>query len=352
MSRDKGQVLPEQQQQQRKPHKRKHKNKSLQDKTSKDQRQTHTKQQESATIIEKKDQPTWEGLVGAHLYWITVPKLSKYGAIEEYLIPTRSHWLKIVGDDWGTTDDKIKACIKTCKPQKFRIEVCGWYMGYGVIVRDRMRNPIIVISKGVLDDYVSPFYHELQGVSLGLKLAMKYGIVQFDFNCVSESVYSYVVRTWNHKYDCDCPPRDNPMNPRKKKHYCVECSASILNEVRERKNAYKILPLIDEIFYDALEFASEGYIDLYLFPIEKSRVKAAWHLANSGIDQELRIHEKEDEEIADILYREVFGHGSMQEVVLLQRKLMLQKQELRLWKLRNRAEERAYQESLLENGKA
>ncbi|KAI3892855.1 hypothetical protein MKX03_010452 [Papaver bracteatum] len=284
------------------------------------------------------NQPTGDGLVaekpsGALRYWITVPKLSAYGIIEDYPIPRRFCWLKILRDDWGITDDEIKVFIKTSMTQKFRIEVCGWYMGYGVIVRDGMRNPIIVISR-VADDYVSPFYHELQGVSLGLKLAMKYGISHFDFNCVSEAIFGYVMRTWNHKYDCGCPLRDNPMNPGEKMHYCVKCSVSILDEVGERKNAYKILPLIDEFYYDAIRFACPA--------------KAVWHLANLGIHQELRIHEiEEDEEIAEILYKDVFGHGSLQEVVLQQQQLILQKKQLKLLKQRYLAEERVYQERLL-----
>ncbi|KAI3910569.1 hypothetical protein MKW98_027851 [Papaver atlanticum] len=273
-----------------------------QDTVSKDQCQTQPEQQESTTITERKD-----------INWIKVAKLSAYGILEYHLIPTRSCWLESLCGDWGTTDDEIKVCIEAQPAEQFIIEVCGRHMGYGVIiVRDGMRNPIVVISR-VADGYVSSFYHELQGVSLGLKLAMKYKNFDFDFNCVSGAIYGYVMRTWKWKYDCDCPPRDNPGNPREKKHYCVECSASILDEFGERMNADKILPLIDEIFYDALEFARE----------------AVWHLANSGMDQELRLHEiEEDEELAEIVYKEVFNHGSEQEIMSLQQQRMLVKEQL------------------------
>ncbi|MCL7036343.1 hypothetical protein MKW94_001811 [Papaver nudicaule] len=186
-------------------------------------------------------------------------------------------------------------------------------MGYGVTVRDfMMKNPIVAISR-VVDGYVFPFYHELQGVSLGLKLAMKYKIIHFDFICTSEDVYGYVMRTWWRKHRCGCPLRDNPKNPREKKRYCVKCSEWILSGMGERKNADKILPLIDEISCDALELAREGYIDLYMMPIRTklSSAKAVLHLANLGIDQELRLLEIEkDEEIAEILYKEVYGHGT------------------------------------------
>ncbi|KAI3886224.1 hypothetical protein MKW92_018608 [Papaver armeniacum] len=199
-------------------------------------------------------------------------------------------------------------------------------MGHGVIVRDGMRNPIVVKST-VADDRVSPFYHELKGVSLGLKLAMKYGIVHFDLNCVSEVVAEYVMQTWDMKNDCGCPPRDNPEHSREKKDYCVECSVSnyMLDDIGERQIADKIYALVDDIFYDALEFGGE---DFHLFPIKFSKAKAVWHLANSGVDRELKIHEiEEDEDLAEILYKEVFGHGSVEEVVLHKKQLMLRKQE-------------------------
>ncbi|KAI3955520.1 hypothetical protein MKW98_028465 [Papaver atlanticum] len=217
-------------------------------------------------------------------------------------------------------------------------------MGHGVIIRDGMRNPIVVKST-VVDDRVSPFYHELKGVSLGLKLAIKYKIVHFDLNCVSEVVAEYVMQTWDMKNECGCPPRDNPEHSREKKDYCVECSESncMLDDIGERQIADKIYALVDEIFYDALEFGGE---DFCLFPIKFSKAKAVWHLANSGVDRELKIHEiEEDEDLAEILYKEVFGHGSAEEVVLNKRQLILRKQEEKLQKQKDLAAELAYQES-------
>ncbi|KAI3890553.1 hypothetical protein MKX03_036101, partial [Papaver bracteatum] len=200
-------------------------------------------------------------------------------------------------------------------------------------------NPIVVIST-VVDDRVSPFYHELKGVSLGLKLAMKYKIVHFDLNCVSEVVAEYVMQTWDMKNDCGCPPRDNPEHSKEKKDYCVECSVSnyMLDDIGERQIADKIYALVDDIFYDALEFGGE---DFCLFPIKFSKAKAVWHLANSGVDRELKIHEiEEDEDLAEILYKDVFGHGSADK-----RQLILWKQEEKLQKQKDLAAELAYQES-------
>ncbi|KAI3911181.1 hypothetical protein MKW92_033390 [Papaver armeniacum] len=313
-------------------------------------------QPESTTIIEKTDhldespisstQPTGEGQVpekssGGLLDFIWVPKLSEYGTVEYIVIPTRSYWLEIIREDWGATDEEIIACIKA-DPQRsrFKIEVCGSYMGHGVIVRaNSKRNPIVVKSTAVAVR-VSPFYHELLGVSLGMKLAMKYKIVYFDLHCVSEVVAEYVMRTWDMKKECGCPPRD-------KKDYCVKCSEFMLDAIGEKKNADKISAVVDEIFYDALEFGEEGFLGFYLYPIELSRAKAVCHLANSGVDRELRIHEiEEDAELAEILYKEVFGHGSEEEVGLQKQQLILRKKERKLQKQKNLAAERAYQGSL------
>ncbi|XP_026395555.1 uncharacterized protein LOC113290197 isoform X2 [Papaver somniferum] len=310
-------------------------------------------QQESTTKIEKTDhsdespisstQPTREGQVpekssGDLLDFIRVPKLSEYGTVEYIFIPPRSYWLEIIREDWGATDEEIIACIKAA-PQlsRFKIEVCGSYIGHGVIVRaNSCRNPIVVKCT-VVADRVSPFYHELLGVSLGMKLAMKYKIVYFDLNCVSEVVAEYVMRTWDMKNECGCPPRD-------KKDYCVKCSESMLDDIGERQNADKISAVVDEIFYDALE---EGFLYFYLYPIKLSRAKAVCYLANSGVDRELRIPEiEEDAELAEILYKEVFGHGSEEEVGLQKQQLILRKQERKLQKQKNLAAERACQESL------
>ncbi|KAI3857830.1 hypothetical protein MKX03_009949 [Papaver bracteatum] len=314
-------------QQKRKPRKLRNKKKSPLDTSKKDQCRTHPDQQESTTIMEETnhsgeppinfDKPTWELRVAEKIRGARL-NCHKEGTIEYHFIPTRSYWLSTVRDDWGTTDDEIKASIAYHQMQFFGIEVCGWHMGYGVILRDEMRSPIIVISKAV-EEYVSPFYHELQGVSLGLKLALKYKVFDFEFNCISQKVAGYVMRSWGLMEDCGCPPRDDPNNPREKKNYCVQCSMSMLDLIGEGNNADKILPLLDEIFYDALELERQGDPPCFHLSTTKLfRAQAVWHLANLGIDMELRLDEiDEDDELAEILYKDVYGHGTVQELMLL-----------------------------------
>ncbi|MCL7043460.1 hypothetical protein MKW94_012416 [Papaver nudicaule] len=247
---------------------------------------------------------------------IKVVKLIAGGFVKHVYIPTRCQWLKMCRGEWGATEEETAAFIKDATTELFNIEVCGSHQGYAVIIRDSVRNPILAISR-VAEDYVSPFYHELQGVSLALKLAMKYKIFSFSFYCISEDIAEYVTLSWASKRRCDCPPRDNPRNPGEKLDYCVRCLSYTIDEIDEGSNADKILSLINEIFSDALQFERHGYQWFDLWPATELCAKAVQHLANSGIDQDLRVDEiEEDEELAEILYKEVFSHGTEQEVML------------------------------------
>ncbi|KAI3865796.1 hypothetical protein MKX03_015888 [Papaver bracteatum] len=230
--------------------------------------------------------------------------------------------MRMCREEWGITLEETTAFIKDNRSHHFYIEICGSYMGCGVILRDSMMNPIVALSS-FLGHYVSQFYSDLQGVSEGLKHAIKYKIHNFGMVCTSEYIPQYVMRCWEQKNECSCPARDDPKNPEKKKYYCVDCSRSLLDEIDEGGNAGKILPLIDEILYNALEF--EGFIYFNMHTDELSRLKAVCHLANSGMDQELRLPEiEEDEKLAEILYKDVYSHISEEEVLQYQQ-LMFQK---------------------------
>ncbi|KAI3881246.1 hypothetical protein MKW92_003403 [Papaver armeniacum] len=225
--------------------------------------------------------------------------------------------MRFCREEWGVTDEETTTLIRICRSHHFYIEICGSHMGCGVILRDSMRNPIVALSSVLYDD-VSQFYSDLKGVSVGLKLAMKYNIHNFGMVCTSEDIPQYVMRSWEQKNECSCPARDDHENPGKKKYYCVECSRSLLDEIGEGRNAGKILQLIDEIFSDALEF--EGFIYFNMHSDELSTLKAVYHLANSKMDQELTLPEiEEDEKLVEILYKDVYPHISEEAVVQQQR---------------------------------
>ncbi|KAI3890576.1 hypothetical protein MKX03_036124, partial [Papaver bracteatum] len=247
------------------------------------------------------------------------------GTVYYSYISARSLWLRICREKWGATHEETITLVSS-RPYLFVIEICGTDLGCGVILRDIARCPIVALSR-VFDDYVSQFYFELQGVSLGLKLAMKYKIRHFDMICTSNGIAQYVMLTLRNKCFCP-PPRDKDIeNPEKKKYYCVECSRRRLDWMVKGRNADKIARLMDEIFYDALD--CEDYVTFYLRSTELSRVKVVCHLANSGMDQELRLPDiEEDEKLVEILYKDVYGHVSnKKEMVLQKQQLMLKKQQ-------------------------
>ncbi|KAI3890559.1 hypothetical protein MKX03_036107 [Papaver bracteatum] len=260
---------------------------------------------------------------------IKVARLRDNGSTGDVLIPTQSFWLRMCREECGTTHEETETVIKDLPGRHyFRIEICGSNVGFGVILRDSMRSPIVAISR-VSDNCVSPFYHELQGLSLGLNLAVKYRIIYLNIICISERLACYVMESWSWMGSDCCPRRrDNPNNPIEKKKYCVDCAKRKLAQMGESKNADKILQLTGEIFNTALEFVREGFHQFHLEAATKwLSTKAVRHLANSGLNQELRLPEiGKDEEIAEIFYKEVYRHGSAEE-------LMLQKQQLELRRL-------------------
>ncbi|KAI3934129.1 hypothetical protein MKW92_029842 [Papaver armeniacum] len=237
-------------------------------------------------------------------------------------------------EEWGATHEETITLVNN-RRHMFDIEVCGTDFGCGVILRDSARCPIIALSRGVFDDYISQVYFELQGVSLGLKLAMKYKIRHFDMICTSHGIAQYVMLTLRNKCYCP-PPRDGPKNAAKNTYYCVECSRTRLNRIVERENTDKIERLMDEIFHDALE--CEDYVTFDLRATELSRLKAVCHLANSGVDQELRLPDiEEDEKLVEILYKDVYCHISNdEEMVLQQQQLMLKRQQREMVDIHNK----------------
>ncbi|KAI3926789.1 hypothetical protein MKW92_019178, partial [Papaver armeniacum] len=294
-----------------------------------------TLQQEESTVEPRKTREERVAIFKREIKQnrVKVARLREDGTVYYSYIATRSLWLRMCREEWGATHEETATLVKGLR-HMFVIEICGTDLGCGVILRDSARCPIVALSR-VFTDYVSQFYFELQGVSLGLKLAMKYKIRHFDMICTSHGIAQYVMLTLRNKCCCSRPRDDDPKNPEKKKFYCVECSRSLLDELDEGRNVDKISRLMDEIFYDALE--CRDYITFGLRASELSRMKAVCHLANSGIDQELRLPDiEEDENLVDILYKDVYRHVSKEEMVVQQQQLMLQKQQRKMVDIYNK----------------
>lgn len=116
---------------------------------------------------------------------------------------------------------------------------------------------------------------------------------------------------------------------------CQDFEYIVLNVQRVSKFYHSLIKCL-------MMLGREGYRNLYVFPNKLSRAKAVQRLANLRIDRELRIHEiEEDEEMAEILYKEVYGHESEQEI---QQQLKLRKQKQKLQKQQNLAAKRAWKQ--------
>ncbi|KAI3859419.1 hypothetical protein MKX03_013786 [Papaver bracteatum] len=102
---------------------------------------------------------------------------------ELYLVPDKSKWFDMCLAEWGMEpDDNLVSKVKA-EETYFKIFTAGYCSeggdsGCGAIIRDHWHRPIVASSKVISEgECASPFCLELEGVSLGIKLAKKYGVV-------------------------------------------------------------------------------------------------------------------------------------------------------------------------------
>ncbi|KAI3884657.1 hypothetical protein MKX03_037070 [Papaver bracteatum] len=191
---------------------------------------------------------------------ISLLKVPKHKPIYGYKpwVPEMSDWISSWFDVCGGTvegaHEKIIKHIESMEKKLF-IHVSGYYVtrkksGYGAILRDNLLKPIIVECKmQPKDGSVSLFYHELQGVNLGLELAICYGVLNFRFYCTLSSV-DYFVRDCL-RYDARYPPKDISKcrcQPRSNNFYevCKAC-LQLRIPVDQRKHTEIILLIIQDI---------------------------------------------------------------------------------------------------------
>ncbi|MCL7036408.1 hypothetical protein MKW94_020579 [Papaver nudicaule] len=229
--------------------------------------------------------------------------LCKNHPVNEIFVPTRAKWFDLCLE-WGNKDDDaIKAHIKATttqvyddgrfKQNVYEIRTDNFYsddadIGCGAILRDSCGRPIAVWSSHVPEvERVSSFYHQLEGVSLGIKLAKKYEVPQFYMYCTSEDVAEFVMVSWGRR-DASCTRRRLP------------------NAVRsDHEKAYE---LIIDIISDISELFSQGLSFFDVSWSERKETDGAYWLAKQGADKKMRLLEiRECEDLAECLYQDVFG---------------------------------------------
>ncbi|KAI3935164.1 hypothetical protein MKW98_018353 [Papaver atlanticum] len=236
-------------------------------------------------------------------------------------VPEMSAWISSWFDvSGGTTEDDYEKIIKQhisevpkIRERKFLIHVCGYHVGKksgcGAIVRDDLLKPIIAECKmQPKDKRVSLFYQELQGVNLGLELAIHYGVFNFRFYCILAAVDDFVhdclhydERRYPPKvFECTCPSRSSD--------FFVACEACLRLRipVDQRKYADFILPVIKDIINKVSELHDKGlpYFKYNLTAVAEYN-PIGHYVASLGVSKRMTPREiKQDEGLTRLLYDE------------------------------------------------
>ncbi|KAI3891441.1 hypothetical protein MKX03_020723 [Papaver bracteatum] len=230
---------------------------------------------------------------------------------EEICIPTKKYWLSICLSIWGMEDDAAVRSQVKATDQVFEIYTDGLYnengdSGCGAILHDFPHRPIAARSKVIpKGKCVSPFHLQLEGVALGVKLAMQYDAFPFYLYCPSESVCYFVDQNWLRIDECRCSGVWETVKRR-----CKVCSKRLMF-TRNHEDHEVAFELTEDIFSDISELEKRGLpwfstCDGRNENNEKNEV--AYYLASLLQDKEYKLKEiGERKELWDIIYREASG---------------------------------------------
>ncbi|KAI3946843.1 hypothetical protein MKW98_003406 [Papaver atlanticum] len=220
-----------------------------QESTTISENKDHQEQQESTTIIEKKDHLLKEGLgmpiIRATLRRLMSPSITVFLTMEDleiispkdgfmlkveeisydhespdskaqqHSVPDMEsyHPLRVVNDPtliskkdwieeskvWNLHDDVIRSRLESEKGA-LSIHICGISgKGYGAILRDSQYVPIVARSKCLsdVDATMSTFYSRLNGVALGVKIALDYKLSRFAIYVPSFNLCNFMRGIWD-----------------------------------------------------------------------------------------------------------------------------------------------------------
>ncbi|KAI3963790.1 hypothetical protein MKW98_029900, partial [Papaver atlanticum] len=155
----------------------------------------------------------------------------------------------------------------------------------------------------LIESVINPFYLQLEGVALGIKLAKKYNPFPFYLYCQSASVCEFVMQNWKRKYMCICSGNWETVTIR-----CKACSKRFMF-TQDQKDHEQAFELTKDIFSDISILESRGLGWFVVCTSDRERNEAAYHVANLRQTKELKLREIVDSpELWDILNTEVFGH--------------------------------------------
>ncbi|KAI3881674.1 hypothetical protein MKW92_001418, partial [Papaver armeniacum] len=118
--------------------------------------------------------------------------------VEDPTMISKKDWIER-SKVWNLPDDVIRSRIKSEKGA-LSIHICGISgKGYGAILRDSRYFPIVARSKCLsdVDATMSTFYARLNGVALGVRIALDYELTRFSINVPSFNLCNFMRRIWD-----------------------------------------------------------------------------------------------------------------------------------------------------------
>ncbi|MCL7025027.1 hypothetical protein MKW94_025736 [Papaver nudicaule] len=235
--------------------------------------------------------------------------------VKKFCFPEKSAWVSSWFDVCGRTtedyDEKIRKYVSEVangvQGRKFVIQADGYCgidknPGYGAIIYDNRCKPIIAESKVLPEgERVSPFYHELQGVNLGLELAIHYGLLNFQFHCTSPDIVRFLTDCLIRRKKCSSCMENSEIEFQ----VCDVCFRSRL-PVHQKANEERILPVIQDFITKVSKLESLGHpCHLLRFTEDLRRIKVADWLAKVGLNKKMKPHEiEEDVELTELIFSE------------------------------------------------
>ncbi|KAJ6851748.1 hypothetical protein M6B38_260280 [Iris pallida] len=220
---------------------------------------------------------------------------------EEICIPTVQYWFKILTSNQLETngEEAILALVAQVKELKmselFNIYTDGFYSKedrssrQGAVLRDFHNRPIAAWSSIDSEvESISTLHNELKGFSLGLDMAIKYQVTNFNIYSPSSTVLSliarrHLIRSCGEQKPCPCS-------------FCILPSAWKKEETIQL--LLQILPLIKQL----------NVLNHDLQFIDKEDNQAAHWMAELGETRKMDLSEiKKHRSLSEIFYTDVFG---------------------------------------------
>ncbi|KAI3873181.1 hypothetical protein MKW92_030320, partial [Papaver armeniacum] len=193
---------------------------------------------------------------------------------------------------WNLTDDVIRSQLKSEKGA-LSIHICGISgKGYGAILRDYRYFPVVARSRHLsgVDDTMSTFYSRLNGVALGVRIALDYELSRFSIHVPSFNLCNFMRHIWD------------PNGKRKSNQIGKRLVGSLLRP-EAMCDLKDICSLTNTIIIDLDKVRRRGITVFHVEPVLSIYNQAAEFLANLSSDNNMKSADIfKNEQLSEILY--------------------------------------------------